>query len=154
MKAPTLFKVNEPNVIYEIVDGETILLNLNSGYFFNLEGSGEIVWQYILETGNVKKAIQIMTSANRKIREMISSSVTEFVALLVNEKLLVPSDTVESSHGLQETEEKLKASAQNFSPPKMNKYADNQNVLFFSASYFIEEKGWPESIENTGLIGV
>ena len=154
MKTPTLFKVNEPSVIFETIDGETILMNTNSGSFFSLEGSGEVVWQYILETGNVKKAIRIMTAANRKIRQMISSSVTEFVALLVNEKLLVPSDAVATFSGISETEEKLKASAQNFSPPKMNKYTDSQDILFFVSAYFVKEKDWPESIENTGLIGV
>lgn len=154
MEQPTFYKVNEPNVVYETIDGETILMNMNSGYFFNLEGSGEVIWKFILETGNVKRAIDIMTAANRKIRERISSSVTEFVSSLVNEKLLIPSDAVTTSNGLPETEEKLKASVKKFSPPQLNIYKDKQNILLFSASYFAEEKAWPESIENTGLIGV
>jgi len=153
MNTPTLFKVNEPSVIYETIDGETVLMNLDTGCFFNLENSAEIVWQYILETGNVKKAIRIMTAANRKIREIITSSVSEFVTLMVSEKLLVASDSVAASDGLPETEEKLKAFALKFSPPKMNKHTDKTFALFFSASYFVKEKGWPESIENTGLIG-
>jgi len=140
MNAPTLYKVNEPAVVFETIDGETILLNMNSGCFFDLEGSGEIIWKFILETGNVKRAIEIMTAANRKFRERISLSVTEFVSSLVNEKLLIPSESVSTSNGLPETEEKLKASAKMFSPPKVNKYADNQGVLFFSASYYVKQK--------------
>jgi hypothetical protein len=154
MKTPTFLKVNEPGVVFETIDGETILLNLDSGSFFNLEGSGEILWKFILETGNVKKAIAIMTSANRKIRATIASSVNDFVNSLLKEKLVIASDEIAAPGSLPETEELLKASAIQFSTPKVNKYTDKQHILFLSASYYIQEKGWPESIENTGLIGV
>lgn len=128
-------------------------MNVNSGCFFSFEGAGEILWQYILETGNVKKAIRIMTAANRKIRQMISSSVTEFVSVLLQEKLLVATDTAATFNGITETEEKLKALALNFSPPKMNKYTHSEDILFFVSCYFSKEKNWPESIDNSGLIG-
>ncbi len=140
-----LLKVNEPNVVHETIDGETILLDLNSGNYFSLDGPGAIIWDYIAKKGDRKKVIALMTGENTKLKEEIEITVMAFVAELINENLLVKATDELPPDDTSEIEEQLKKSAKNFTAPKVNKYSDMQDLLLLDPIHDVDEKGWPES---------
>src|SRR6185295_12732105 len=39
--------VNEPSVISEVIDGETIVLNFDSGHYYSFNGSASEIWQHV-----------------------------------------------------------------------------------------------------------
>src|SRR5918911_43544 len=39
------FRVNSPNVIYETIEGEVILIDLKTGTYYSLRDAGAAVWQ-------------------------------------------------------------------------------------------------------------
>src|SRR5919112_5164644 len=41
------FRVNNPNVISETIQGETIIIHLTTGTYYSLQGSGAEVWESI-----------------------------------------------------------------------------------------------------------
>src|SRR5436853_4787556 len=43
----TRLRVNSPNVIYETIEGEVILIDLKTGTYYSLRDSGAAVWQAI-----------------------------------------------------------------------------------------------------------
>ena len=46
-------KVNEPFVVHETIEGETILLNLGTGNYYSIEWPGTLFWDLLAETGDV-----------------------------------------------------------------------------------------------------
>jgi len=40
-------KINEPNVVHENIDGETVILNLDSGNYYSIVDVGADIWNYI-----------------------------------------------------------------------------------------------------------
>ena len=147
MIEPTLLRVNEPNVVHETIDGETILLDLNTGNYFSLEGPGAVIWEFIHQTGDWHRAVSVMTGENEAIREGIISSVTAFVESLVEEKLLVPSASNPVPGNIMELENKLAAATREFTPPKLIKYSDMQELFLLDPIHDVGEMGWPESKE-------
>jgi hypothetical protein len=146
----TLLRVNEPNIVHETIDGETILLDLNTGNYFSLAGSGAIIWDFIHQTGDWKRAIAILADERPGMHEHIVESVTAFIESLVEEKLLVLSDLSKGPVIPPEIEDQLKTAAQDFIAPQVNKYSDMQDLLLLDPIHDVDERGWPESKEIQG----
>ena len=144
-------KVNEPNVVHETIEGEAILLDLNSGNYFSLDGLGAKIWDYLALTGNWAKTVDLMVEKNTEQKELISTSIEKFVEELVEEKLLVSVDngsdfTPEES---SELEKGLIEAAIEFKAPVVNKYSDMQDLLLLDPIHDVDEKGWPEAQESS-----
>ena len=86
-----------------------------------------------------------MTGENAELKEEIESTILAFVAELINESLLVKATEELPPDDTSEIEELLKKSAKNFTPPKVNKYSDMQDLLLLDPIHDVDEKGWPES---------
>lgn len=145
MKLSEKLRVNTPNVVHETIDGEAILLDLNTGNYFSLDGVGAVVWDFIDKHGNWPKALEIMKSANAGQEESVAEVVTNFVEQLCTEKLLVPLDDQSSDDVTSEIEAQLAAVASNFASLRVNKYSDMQDLLLLDPIHEVDEKGWPES---------
>lgn len=148
MELTKILKANEPNVVHETIDGETILLDLNTGNYFSLDGQGAMIWEYIASKGDWNEAIQLMAAENTQKKQEIESSVMSFVAQLIEEDLLVERIEGITPNDTSEIEAQLKASAKNFTPPQVNKYSDMQDLLLLDPIHEVDEKGWPESKET------
>ncbi len=150
MDNTNLLKVNEPNVVHETIDGETILLDLNTGNYYSLEGPGAIIWEYIGKTGDRNRLIEIMSAKADGNKAGISESVSAFIDQLVEEKLLVSASGPISPGDTGALEAQLQAAAENFTPPSINKYSDMQDLLLLDPIHDVDEKGWPESMDASG----
>lgn len=148
MKIPDVLKVNEPNVVHETIDGETILLDLNTGNYFSLEGPGAVIWGYIQKTGDWKKVIATMAAADESKHAVIDKSIREFVKELLSEGLLVEGSPDAAADGDAALETQLKNAVTDFIAPTVNKYSDMQDLLLLDPIHDVDEKGWPESNEN------
>lgn len=138
-------KVNAPNVVHETIDGETILLDLNTGNYYSLDGPGALIWEYIEKTGNWKKTIEILAAGNAAKKDEIAESVTAFVNELVDEKLLIHGASGNPDGDVSEIETGLKQAAASYAALKVNKYSDMQDLLLLDPIHEVDEKGWPES---------
>ena len=137
--------VNTPNVVHETIDGETILLDLKTGSYFSLDGSGAVIWEFIDKTGDWQQVIGVLSAGNPDKSALVSASVTGFVEELVKEGLLV-----KANHEIPAGDERLLMSqlaefAGEFKPPLVNKYTDMQDLLLLDPIHEVDEKGWPES---------
>ncbi len=148
MELHNRLKVNTPNVVHETIDGETILLDLNTGNYYSLDGTGAVIWEFIDKTGNYEKAIEIMTAANSAESDIIDSTVKQFTEELLTEKLMVIAENEITSPDVTELEKKLKEIALNFKAPAVCKYTDMQDLLLLDPIHEVDEKGWPESRET------
>jgi hypothetical protein len=147
MTETTPLRVNEPSVVHETIDGETILLDLNTGNYFSLEGPGAVIWEFIQQTGDWQTTVSIMEGENPAFAEDIRSAVTAFVESLVNEKLLVPAGSYPAHGDITELEMKLKAAVAGFMVPRLIKYSDMQDLFLLDPIHDVGEMGWPESKE-------
>ena len=150
MSIPKSLKVNEPHVVHETIDGETVLLNLRKGLYYSLNDSGSALWDYLQLTGDPGTAIDLLTSEGQAGHDNIMSSVKQFLNELIEEELLVHGKGTEP---VSETEvvsmaERLKSFAADFFPPAMSKYTDMQDLLLLDPIHDVEEEGWPEPRED------
>jgi hypothetical protein len=133
------FRVNGPNVINEVIDGEAVIINLASGDYFSLRGSGSYIWQAIDAGADVGAIVGAFTAAGLGDEVAIGGAVEGLVAQLVAEDLIVASDGSGSSPSLAPPD------GDTFEAPALEKFTDMQDLILLDPVHEVDERGWPHT---------
>lgn len=118
-------------VIYELLDDEVILANLNVGIYYSIRGSGVLIWQLLLSGHSPSSIETLFCEKYGKI-----PPIAPFVNHLLEEELIVPS---ESALPVPPTLSWPAA----FHPPTLERYDEMKNLLALDPIHEVDEQGWP-----------
>jgi Coenzyme PQQ synthesis protein D (PqqD) len=139
------FQVNTPNVVYENIDGETVLINLETGTYYSMLNTAGEIWEY-LEKGHDKNAI-ITDLIQRYDTDLttLEIAVNNLILQLIEERLIInnPSNTNTNLPSKPIPNEKLP-----FTQPLLEKYTDMQDLLLLDPIHEVDEMGWPNPKVN------
>jgi hypothetical protein len=134
----TRFKINEPDVIAETIDGEVIIINLNSGAYYSSLGSGGAIWQALIANHSVDEALDLVAASYGAERGVIEPEVSQFVSQLLDEGLLIEVTDVPPGDGV------VLATVGVFETPVLSKYVDMQELLLLDPIHDVDPSvGWP-----------
>ena len=137
------FEVNEPNVICETIDDETVIINLSSGSYYSLKQSGSAIWYGIqrlwcmADIAAVVRATLDVGSAN------IEAEIGALIDRLLEEDLIRTSSTgaVPVSVG----RDLGGFASKTFSPPTLDKFTDMEGMLLIDPVHDVDDEGWPQA---------
>lgn len=142
-------QVNEPHIVHETIDGETILMDLRSGNYFSIEKSGAVIWEILHQRGDVddllKKSEEFSGPGQSK---QIKTDIQNFVKKLLEESLLREAERTETPELTEELLNSLKEAISTMETLEVNKYSDMQEMLLLDPIHDVDEKGWPEPKKN------
>jgi len=83
------YSINSDRVVWRDIEGEAVILNLDTGYYYNLNAVGSLIWQLLEEKKDISKIIETISkdyniSANRAKKDLDS-----LISDLKKEKLLL-----------------------------------------------------------------
>ena len=78
-----------PQVMSRLVDDETVLLDLESGMYFGLDGVGKRIWESVAEGCSIGEIVKIITKEYEVDEERATADVIAFANNLVERGLLV-----------------------------------------------------------------
>ena len=84
------FEVNEPMVISETIDGETIIINLSSGSYYSLKHSGATIWAGIQQSGSLADIAALVRSQFEVGGQNIEHEISTLIERLIAEDLVRP----------------------------------------------------------------
>ena len=132
------FRINGPDVIAESIDGEVIIINLNSGAYYSSLGSGGAIWAALAANHSVDEAIDLLAGRYGEPREVVAREIAGFVTQLLDEGLMVESGAAGSADGID-----LGAGGV-FETPVLSKYTDMQELLLLDPIHDVDPSvGWP-----------
>jgi hypothetical protein len=146
MKESARLRINTPKVIHETIDGETVIVNLDSGNYYSLDKAGADIWECIVKDVPMHRIIETIASQYIGEREEIEKGIYQFVEEMRQENLIV----INESQGYaseaaidpaDETEQMKERSI--FASPVLNKYYDMQDLLLLDPIHEVDETGWP-----------
>ncbi|MDQ2967709.1 MAG: PqqD family protein [Actinomycetota bacterium] len=138
------FRLNSPNVIAETIDGEAILVDLRTGSYYSIQGSGSTLWDAIAAGASVDRLADAVASAYSVEPSAAEEAVSSFCAELEREGLIVSLDGMADS--TPEPPFDLSSSnGQVFSPPAVEKYTDMQDLVLLDPVHEVDERGWPHA---------
>jgi hypothetical protein len=118
------FRLNEPAVVADIIDGETIIMNLAAGDYYTLNASGGEIWLLLLAgLGRDDLAAAI---AERHGIEPSAAEIDAFIGRLVEHQLIVSGDPTGGAEGIVEHPLPTPSA---WATPEISVYADMKELL-------------------------
>jgi Coenzyme PQQ synthesis protein D (PqqD) len=144
------FRVNAPQVIHESIDGEVIIINLETGNYYSVKGSGAHVWDVIqavpaVSTSSVADAVAPSYDA---AREELAPAIDEFVGRLRQEGLVA--ETAGPAVAPSASPAPGNGGRLVFEAPRLEKYTDMQDLVLLDPVHEVDEQGWPQQRPEAG----
>jgi hypothetical protein len=141
-------RINAPQVVHETIDGETIVINLDKGTYYSLNGSAATLWTLLEQEPTVREMIEKAALIFSDFDQECQKKVEDFTAALFEEELIV----VGQSSGIVASEQPMAAQFESmegalFSPPVLSKYSDMQDLLLLDPIHDVDDSGWPTAKE-------
>jgi len=135
-----LYRVNRPRVIFENIDGELILVNLEKGCYFSTDAFGADIWE-LIESGHTVHGIrEALGFRYEGDSEEIHRVATAFIEKLIGEELVV---LVEDAERAEVPTPATHSRRTTFRMPELQKYTDMRDMLLLDPVHDVEAAGWP-----------
>ena len=82
MDEQTCYRVNAPAVVDETIDGETVIIHLESGRYYSAAGVGSVIWESIRRRRQVDQIVGFIHERYDSPLESIRGDVAKFVQRL------------------------------------------------------------------------
>jgi hypothetical protein len=118
------YRLNEPAVIADTIDGETIIMNLEKGDYYSLNSSGGEIWLHVLAG---KRRDELLAAIAERHGEAPSSAeIDAFIARLIEYRLIVA--TAQPANGNEVAAQEIGPTTL-WSKPEISVYADMKDLL-------------------------
>ncbi len=141
------FRVNTPTVTHETIDGEAVIINLDSGNYYSLVDAGSFIWSLVERGASASEVQQLVQRSYEGNATEIDRGVQELLAQLQLENLIVPVDGADDLAELNLPSQNGHAKPA-FSAPLLNKFSDMQELLLLDPIHDVDEAGWPKPVAD------
>jgi hypothetical protein len=145
MEAEARFRLNTPNVIAETIEGEAILVDLRTGNYYSIQGTGSQLWEAIAEGASLGRVAEEVSKAFALDRETAEEAVSSLSDELEREGLIVAVDAAAGSASEPVIDLRQDSNGQVFSAPVVEKYTDMQDLVLLDPVHEVDERGWPHA---------
>jgi len=143
MPGPAL-RINEPSVVHETIDDETIIIHLGTGTYYSLDGCGAEVWALIEAGAGGDQIVSAMRQSHDCEPALVDREVLELLDRLVAEGVLVADDATRPPTPMPEP-----AGAPcggSFQTPTLHRYTDMQEFMLVDPLHEVDHQaGWPHA---------
>ena len=137
------YQVANSNLVYDTIEGEVILLDIETGTYYQLVQNSVPVWNWLTEGVGVQEVVARLAQQFPNDAKAIPDSITHFIEQLLDEKLLAPLPdgaplpTPETPYLWTPDPAAL------YVVPTLLKYTDMQSLLLLDPIHDIDSQGWP-----------
>lgn len=140
----THFAVNRPSVVSETVDGETIIVNLDTGCYYDVNHVGSYIFDLIQRGATSDQLVPWVTSRYEVDPDTAQRAVDGLVEQLLAEQIIL-SETLQSPDGgMSLVEEPGPQEPRSFVMPVLNGHTDMQDLLLLDPIHDVSEDAPPE----------
>ncbi len=146
MSSNKLFRINIPTVSHETIDGETVIINLETGHYYSMHGVGADIWSFIEGAYTVNDIIKAIQNRYDGPHVDIENSINKLISEMEQEGLIVPNlENFAKSSEVANTQAEHEQGEERpiYKAPILNKYSDMQDLLLLDPIHEVDETGWP-----------
>jgi hypothetical protein len=141
------FRPNNPNVIHEVIDGEAVLVSMETGSYYSIDNVGADIWGYIESGLSIPQIVEAIAEHYTGSHEEIAEGVNQLVDQLQQERLIVP-DESRRDHISGPGTNGCGQSKVQFEKPVLHKYTDMEDLLLLDPIHEVDDTGWPTKAAN------
>ncbi len=131
-------KIKEPQIIWEHMENEVIVISLINGHYYNVQGIGMNIWLSIAKQVSPDEiACQIQAHYGLS-SETIKHDMQQFIDTLVAEELIILTEPFEPP-----ILPAITIWPEQYAAPTLTKYTDMEELLLIDPIHEVDEHGWP-----------
>ena len=136
------YRTDPQKVVHETIDGEVILIQLETGNYYSLGGSGAEIWALLREGRSIEQVAERLRASFDAPPGQVEDAVERLASELVDEGLLEPGG--DAPGPLPEPNGEVHERVP-FVEPVLEKYTDMQDFLLVDPIHEVGEAGWPHT---------
>lgn len=136
-QSQTRYQLNEKDVVSELLDGEVVVIHLQSGTYYSMLASAADIWGALVGGWSAEEIAEQLDAGGDR-RQHIKADVMRFLETLVAEELIVPV----AGDSCDEPRADFQPTAP-FAAPELQKYTDMQELLLVDPIHEVTDQGWP-----------
>ena len=147
MTSTERFRVRHPKVVHQTIDGEVIIINMDTGTYYSLSGSGAAIWESIAREARLDEIVGSLAERYDGTIEAFGTAVGQILDRLREEGLIVPTpDRPDLPRARGLAPEPGASSRLPFEAPVLEKYVDMQDLILLDPVHEVDEtEGWPHT---------
>jgi len=134
------FRLNSPPIVLETVDEETIIVNLESGCYYDLNHSGGRLLEALSAGAEPDVATARVADAYGVELSDLSAAAAALLEQLLAEGILIANG---NGGGPAAAAGEPAPATRPFEAPRLGKYTDMQELLLLDPIHEVDETGWP-----------
>lgn len=136
------YTLRSRDVVTESIDGEVVIIDLDSGSYFSLEGCGGYIWECLVSGMSTASILSRLQSAFPEEADSLGAKFNVLLESLLEADLIVTTDEQ------TETVSAMPNLPKNCDQMVMQCYTDMQELLMLDPIHEVEEAGWPKKRED------
>jgi hypothetical protein len=139
------YRVNSPQVISETVGGETIIVNLATGHYFNLQGTAVEVWEAVVEDAPLQAIVARLAGRYAAADGEIAQAVEQLLNDLTAAELVVPEEDGDAATLEVASSPPAEGQLPPFTQPTFATFTDMQDIILLDPVHEVDTQGWPHT---------
>lgn len=134
MRQDRRLQINEDRLLHDTIDGETIVINLENGHYYSLNGPASRLWERISSPGgaSVSELGQALPEAPGATEA--AAAVIAWASNLVEEGVVLADEPLSPATG---------DSTQADWAPRTRRFTDMKDYLLVDPIHDVGDEGWP-----------
>jgi hypothetical protein len=141
----TRYHIDESKIIYDTIDGEVVLVNVESGNYYQLPGAGGEVWRCLAVGMDLAQIVRRLAALYQGDAGEMEASTRRLMEELLSENLVAPAASTQDGEVAAPAVVLPESPAVRtpYIAPLLNKYTDLQGLLLVDPIHEVDEEGWP-----------
>ncbi|WOO42686.1 PqqD family protein [Rubellicoccus peritrichatus] len=142
------YQKRSSEIVSEAIDGEAVVIDLNNGAYYSLEGAGLYVWEALVAGYSVSDITQKLEATFAESSANIGPKVEAMVTSLLESELLVGRD----SASVTEPSSTTIPLPENLNSFEIQCYSDMKDLLMLDPIHEVDEQGWPQKADHADKV--
>ncbi|MFC1575589.1 PqqD family protein [Gemmatimonadota bacterium] len=140
-----LFRINEPLIAAQVIEGEAVLINFETGSYYSARGIGAEIIDLMRAPRSMAEITGAITNGDPAQNQLLGARVSGFIGKLLDENLAVSHDEGSEVQGGPESS-LADENGQFCDPvdiPALDKFTDLEDLLLLDPIHDADVAGWP-----------
>jgi len=138
------FRIDSRKVVHETIDGEVILIHLETGNYYSLDGGGAEIWELVQRHGSAGGVVEELGRRHGDTDRRLAVTVRGLLHELAVEGLLEVEDPPVEDRNGETVPDESPYGAGTFPRPVLTRYTDMQDFLLVDPIHEVADSGWPD----------
>ncbi len=141
-----ILEINRDHVVHDTFEGETVIINFNTGRYFSLSGCAPFIWRLLEHSPSQDDLLHALAARYGIADEAAAASSATFLETIITEQLVLTKEGRSKAEIESQPDDRP---AGTFEPPGLEIYNDLEDMIQLDPVHeTAPDRGWPARLPS------